>query len=540
MWEATVLARYFFHGGRVYTASPRRALCTALAVAGRRVLAAGSEQEVTGVVDDSFTRIDLAGRTLVPAFTDAHIHFMYYALSMVGLDLVDTTGPEHVAELVAKAVSGASQGAWISGVGWNSNVWPEGKRPDRSYLDAVAPHTPVALWCKDLHALWANTAALRLARIGLDTPDPDGDRIVRDPDTRQATGLLNETAAFMVAAAMPEVTQAQLVEAMQRAQAALHSMGIGCIHNMDGGPAFAAIQQMKRERKLGLRVVQAIPAASLDAAVDLGLASGFGDDWIVIGQLKAFADGSLGSQTAHMLKPYEGADRDIGIEVTPKDEMARLIGRAVLNNIGCAIHAIGDRANRDILDIFESVKDDSAARRLTHRIEHVQLLHPNDVRRFADLGIVASMQPVHVPGDMRTADRHWGGRSRWAYAFKSLARSGATLAFGSDAPVETPDPLKGLHAAVIRKDPASDAQFGWYPEERLTVEETLRAYTTGAAQAAGLPASARRSTLMPGALADLAILSEDLFAMPMPNLAGVKVDATMVNGEFVFERGHAS
>ncbi|OPZ65653.1 MAG: N-substituted formamide deformylase precursor [Firmicutes bacterium ADurb.Bin506] len=533
------MAKYFFHGGRVYTANPRSPLCTAVAVVGRKVLAAGSEQDVASVVDDSFIRIDLSGRTLVPAFTDAHIHFMYYAMSMIGVDLIDTTGPEHVAELVAKAVPTTPQGAWITGVGWNSNTWPQGKQPDRSYLDAVAPHTPVALWSKDLHSLWANTAALRLARIGLDTPDPDGGRIVRDPDTRQATGLLNEKAAFMVANVMPEVTQSQLVEAMQRAQAVLHSMGIGCIHNMDGGLAFAALQQMKRERKLKLRVVQAIPAASLDAAVDLGLSSGFGDDWIVIGQLKAFADGSLGSHTAHMLKPYEDTENDYGIEVTPKEEMAKLVGRAVLNNIGCAIHAIGDRANRDILDIFDSVKEDSAARRLTHRIEHVQLLHPNDVRRLADLGVVASMQPVHVLGDIRIADLHWGGRSRWAYAFKSLARSGATLAFGSDAPVETPDPLRGLYAAVIRKEPGSEAQFGWYPEERLTVEETLRAYTVGAARAAGLPAGARRSTIVPGALADLAILSQDLFAMPMPDFLEIRVDATMINGEFVFERGHA-
>ena len=241
-------------------------------MAGRRVLAAGTEEDLESIVDDTFVRIDISGRTLLPAFTDSHIHLMHYALSMMGLDLTGTSGPEDVAELVAKAVTNTPPGAWITGVGWNAHAWPEGKVPDRSYLDAVAPHTPVAVWCKDLHALWVNTAALRLARIGIDTPDPEGGRIVRDPETRQATGLLNETAAQLVMKVIPEPTQAQLVEALVRAQAALHSMGIGCIHNMDGGRAFAAIQQMRRDGKLRLGV-QAI--RRLDA-IDLGLSSGFG------------------------------------------------------------------------------------------------------------------------------------------------------------------------------------------------------------------------------------------------------------------------
>ena len=530
------MAKYYFHGGRVYTASSARPFCSALAVAGRRVLAAGTEEDLESIVDDTFVRIDISGRTLLPAFTDSHIHLMHYALSMMGLDLTGTSGPEDVAELVAKAVTNTPPGAWITGVGWNAHAWPEGKVPDRSYLDAVAPHTPVAVWCKDLHALWVNTAALRLARIGIDTPDPEGGRIVRDPETRQATGLLNETAAQLVMKVIPEPTQAQLVEALVRAQAALHSMGIGCIHNMDGGRAFAAIQQMRRAGKLRLRVVQAIPAADLDAAIDLGLSSGFGDEWLVIGHMKAFADGSLGSRTAHMLKPYEGTEDYTGIEVTPREELGRLVGRAVLNNIACAIHAIGDRANRDVLDIFESVREDSIARGLTHRIEHAQVLHPNDLRRFADLGVVASMQPVHVLGDIPAADKHWGGRSRWAYAFKSLLRSGTVLAFGSDAPVETPHPLRGMYAAVMRRQPDSDSERAWYPEERLTLEETLRGYTVGAVAAAGLPSGSRRSTLVPGAFADLTILSTDIFALPMPDLLSTEIDATMVNGEFVYER----
>ena len=529
------MAKYYLHGGRIFTATGKRPFCTAMAVVGRRVIALGSEREVEAVVDSSFKRINISGKAVVPAFTDSHIHFMHYALGMLGLDLNDASTPDHVAQMVRDIVPSTPSGSWIVGYGWNKNTWQGGKLPDRSYLDAVAPHVPVVLISKDMHSMWVNTAVLRLAGIGLDTPDPEGGRIVRDGATRQATGLLRETAGALVNRVMPEPGLAQIVEAMERAQASLHRQGIAGIHNMDGGTAFSALQLMRRMGKLRLRTVQAIPVDAVDAAIDVRLASGLGDEWLRMGSVKIFADGSLGSQTARLLRAYDGSDGNIGIETTSKEEIAKIVGRAVLSGISCAIHAIGDRANRDVLDVFSSVKDDSAARGLTHRIEHAQLLHPDDVRRFADFGVIASMQPAHILTDIPVADKYWGRRSRWAFAFKSLLKSGATLAFGSDAPVETPDPLKGIYAAVARRLPQSEGEWAWYPEERVTIEEAVRAFTVGAAAAAGEPAGSTRATLAPGALADLAILSSDIFAMPAPDLLSVAVQATMVDGQFVYE-----
>jgi len=529
------VGRYLFTGGKVYTASGRRPFCQAIACVGKRVIAVGSESEVAAMVDDSFERIDLAGRALVPAFTDSHIHLAHYALSLANVELDGASGPEEAATRVARAVEGARSGSWIVGQGWNKNTWPGGALPDRSYLDSVAQRNPVALFSKDLHSLWVNTAALRIAGIGLDTPNPEGGEIVRDDDTRQATGILKEAATALIRRVIPEPTCEAMAAAMEKAQSELHKLGIGAVHNMDGADSFEALQLLRNTGRLKIRVTQSIAKDNLDDAIDLGLSSGFGDEWLRVGPLKAFADGALGSQTAHLLRPYEGNSRNTGLAVASKEEIAELVGKAVLAGICCAIHAIGDRANRDVLDIFESVKAESAQRRLRHRIEHAQLLHPEDVRRFADLGVVASMQPVHILTDIPVAERHWGRRSRWAYAFRSLSKSGAMLAFGSDAPVETPDPIRGVYAAVARKQLGGTPDSGWYPEERMTVEETIRAYTAGAAMASADELS--RGTLARGSFADMTVLSRDIFSTPAAEILDVRVAATVIAGQFVFREG---
>lgn len=531
----TVVGRYLFTGGKVYTASGRRPFCQAIACVGKRVIAVGSEPEAAMWADDSFEKIDLAGRALVPAFTDSHIHLMHYALSLASIDLDGATGPEEVAARVGRAAENARPGSWILGQGWNKNAWPGGGLPDRSYLDAVSQRNPVALFSKDLHSLWVNTAALRIAGIGLDTPSPEGGEIARDEDTRQATGILKESATSLVSRVIPEPACDALATAMERAQSELHKLGIGAVHNMDGASSFEALQMLKNTGRLKLRVTQCIAAENLDDAIDLGLSSGFGDDWLRVGPLKAFADGALGSQTAHLLRAYEGNSGNMGMAVASKEEIAEVVGKAVLAGISCAIHAIGDRANRDVLDIFQSVKTESGERRLRHRIEHAQLLHPEDLRRFADLGVVASMQPVHILTDIPVAEKHWGRRSRWAYAFRSLSKSGAMLAFGSDAPVETPDPIRGIYAAVARRQVDAASDSGWYPEERLTVEETIRAYTAGAAMASADELA--RGTLARGSFADMAILSRDIFSTPAAEILDTRVEATMIGGQFVFREG---
>lgn len=519
----------------MYTAHSRQPFCEALACVGRRVIAVGSKSDVTSMTDDTFDRIDLQGKALVPAFIDSHIHFRFYSMCQASVNLEGAHDPHDAALRVSKAVEGAKPGTWVVGWGWNKNDWPQGKLPNRSYLDAVAPRNPVALFSKDLHVLWVNTMSLRLGGIGLDTPDPQGGEIAREEGSRQATGVLKESAIDLVGRVIPEPTFEAVTLAMEKGQAELHKFGIAGIHNMEDASAFEALQALRNADRLKLRVTQAIPKENLDDAIDLGLGTGFGDEWLRIGPVKLFADGALGSQTAYLLRPYEGNKENLGIAVTPKEELAELVGRAVLAGLSCSIHAIGDRANRDVLDIFESVKEESAVRRLRHRIEHAQLLHPEDVRRFADLGVVASMQPVHILSDIPVAEKYWGRRSRWAYAFRSLTKAGTTLAFGSDAPVETPDPIRGIYGAVARRQLDGTPDSGWYPEEKLTVEEAVRAYSVGPAMAAGgKPGS---GILAPGAYADIAILSTDIFAVPATEICDVSVVGTMVGGEFVYRDG---
>ncbi len=532
MLGGSFLKRYLFTGGKVYTASARQPFCQALACVGKRIIAVGSESNVLSMTDDTFERIDLRGKVLIPAFIDSHIHFKFYSMCQTSANLEGARDPHDAALRISKAMEGIKPGAWVLGWGWNKNEWTQGRLPDRSYLDSICPRNPVALFSKDLHALWVNTMALRLAGIGLDTPNPEGGEIVRDEDSRQATGVLKESAVELVTRVIPEPTFDAVVLAMQKGQSELHKLGIAGICNMEDALAFEALQAMRSSGRLKLRVTQAIPKQNLDDAIDLGLGTGFGDEWLRVGPVKLFADGALGSQTAHLLRPYEGNRENVGIAVTPKEELAELVGRAVLAGLSCAVHAIGDRANRDVLDIFESVKEESAARHLHHRIEHAQLLHPEDVRRFANLGVVASMQPVHILTDIPVAEKYWGRRSRWAYVFRSLTKAGTPLAFGSDAPVETPDPIRGIYAAVARRGLDGTPDSGWYPEERLTVEEAIRAYSVGSAMASGERMGA--GVLVPGSYADIAILSKDIFSIPSSDILDVRVVGTMVGGEFVY------
>jgi predicted amidohydrolase YtcJ len=300
---------------------------------------------------------------------------------------------------------------------------------------------------------------------------------------------------------------------------------------MDGVAAFAAYQRLRACRELGLRVVKYLPADALDGALAIGLRAGLGDDWLRVGGIKAFADGALGPRTAAMLAPYEGEPENVGLLTLEEGALCDLARKAVAGGLLLAIHAIGDRANRMVLDALESVGTGG----LRHRIEHVQLIHPTDVPRLAALGVVASMQPIHATQDCVMADRYWGTRSSTAYAWRSLLEAGTKLAFGSDCPVEDLNPFLGIYAAVTRQrlDGYPGPQ-GWYPQQRLTVEEAVRGYTLGAAYAAGL--EDRLGSLAPGKLADLVVLDRDIFTCDPAAIAETQVAATMIGGRWVYER----
>jgi predicted amidohydrolase YtcJ len=338
----------------------------------------------------------------------------------------------------------------------------------------------------------------------------------------------------LVARLVPTPGMAELAGLMERAQSLAWQAGLIGIHDFDDPSAFEAMQYLREQGKLGLRVVKNINKPYIDHAIALRLRWGFGDDWLRLGGLKIFADGALGARTALMIDPYEGEPDNRGIMVTDKEEIYEKVSAASRAGFPSTIHAIGDRAVHDVLDVYETVRREEAAQGIRpverrHRIEHVQLIHPSDSQRLAELGVIASMQPIHATSDYLMAERYWGARSRWSYNARLQLDSGAKIAFGSDSPVEPFEPLKGIHAAVTRRRAdGSPGPEGWYPELRLTVDEAIRGYTQGPAYAAGV--ENRLGQIAPGFLADLVALDRDLYAVPPDELLATQVVGTMVGG----------
>lgn len=521
--------------GTIYTLDPARPVAGAVAIAGGRISAVGSEGDVRPYWDASTQVLDLGGQAAVPGLTDAHVHLVSYGLSLEQVDLTGTRSVREAVERVRARAGAAAPGEWVTGRGWDRNLWAPPEPPTRHDLDAVAPANPVALGSKDGHAMWVNTAALRALGLDSATADPEGGRIVRDARTGEPTGILLEQAIDEVWRRMPRPGREALRRAAASAAQRALSLGLTGVHNCEGGPEMAALAELWQERALGVRVYALLARESLDAALEVGLCTGLGDEWLRVGHLKLFADGSLGSHTADMLEPYEGEGANRGVPVLESEELQSLVERAARGGIAAAVHAIGDRANRRVLDVYERTRPTWSARGLRPRIEHVQLLTAQDLPRLAALGVVASMQPIHATSDMDMAEAYWGERSAGAYAWRSLLSAGTVLAFGSDCPVETLDPLAGIHAAVTRQRPDGTPAEGWRREQRLAAAEALRAYTWGAAYAAG--EEAIKGSLEPGKVGDLVVLSDDILRVSPAAIREVRVLATVCGGRLAHTTG---
>jgi predicted amidohydrolase YtcJ len=502
------------HNGSVRTGDPRLPLARAIAVAGDRI-GGGVDVREGDRSRVSNERIDLAGRCVVPGFTDAHVHFLEWALSRARLDLSSTHS--HAEVLAAVASSAPRADGWLIGAGWRSARWPAGDpEPHRSALDNVVGDRPALFWAHDHHTAWLSSAALSRLPIG-------GAPVVERDAAGEPTGVLRETAAWNAAAAIPSLREHELDEAVALGLRAAHARGVTGIHDFQREHGLATWQRLHADRRLSLRVWASLPADRLDEIVELGLRSGLGDEWLRIGPVKAFADGTLGSRTAWMLEPFADAGRG---EVLLDDEQLReLSGRCADAGLELAVHAIGDAANRAVLDAFATTRERWQPRGLRPRIEHAQLLHPDDLARFAELGVTASMQPSHATSDRAVAEAAWGARCAGAYALGSLAASGAPLCFGSDAPIEPLDPLAGVQAAATRD---------WPPVEALAVEHALDGFWSGAAHAR--KAERRLGRLLPGYAADLAVLERDPVTCPPDEIAAIGVAATMIGGRWVHGR----
>lgn len=532
--------------GHVYTMDAARPRAQAVAIAGDRILATGDDKTLRPLLRRGGRAVDLGGRVVIPGLIDAHVHFGWYSIAryqnQVDLDNVPTK-----AEAVARVTKAAHQtppDRWIQGGGWNKNIWPDAASTNRSFptatdLDAFIPDHPVVLKDKSHHVIWVNSRALELAGITATTQPPPGGEILRD-DSGQPTGILLETAAELVYKAVPDPDVDTFVNALRSGIAEAHRLGLTGVHDPGHPTILAALQVLRAQGELRLRALAHIPTDELEAAIELGFRSGLGDEYLRIGGVKIFADGALGPQSAHLLAPYRAVDGsatdNLGLPVHTAGELRALVRRAHQAGISVAIHAIGDAANRAVLDAIEHTQDARLQTQspIPNRIEHVQLLHPDDLPRLAQLSVVASMQPFHATSDMEVAERHWGRRCDLAYAWRSVLDSGARLAFGSDCPIETLDPLAGIHAAVTRRRAdGSPGPEGWIPAQRLTVTEAVHAYTLGAAYASG--EVHRKGSLFPGKLADLVVLSQDIFLCNPMEILDTRVEMTVFDGQIVYK-----
>jgi predicted amidohydrolase YtcJ len=521
--------------GHIYTLDAAVPGAEAVAIQGPRIRAVGESDDLRALSrTDSWQIVDLEGKTVLPGFTDCHLHLLHCGWSLTRLNLAGILSKEDVLSAVARHTQQASPGEWVQGLGWSDEGWRSGETPKKEDLDRVAPHNPVALARKDGHSHWVNSLALRLTGIDGCTADPSGGMIERDEESGEPTGILKDKALDLFYERVPMPGPETRCRALRAAIGQAQRLGLTSVHDagLESSESFDDYQELLRRGELGVRVYAMLGEANLDQAVKMCLRSGFGNKYLRLGHVKLFADGSLGSQTAEMLEPLVEQPQNRGIAVTSQSELEELIHRASAAGIGCAVHAIGDGANRRALDAFGRQFQESRKCGVRHRIEHAQLLHPADIPRFKEFDVIASVQPIHATSDMLLADKYWGERARWSYAWKSLLNAGARLAFGSDAPVESFDPLLGIHAAVTRQRPNGEPTGGWYPEQRLSVSEAVHGYTLGAAYSSGEEND--KGSVSVGKLADLAVLSQDIFRIPPEEILNTRVVATILDGRIVF------
>jgi predicted amidohydrolase YtcJ len=520
-------------GGQVFVArgKPR---ATALAVRGDLVVAVGSDADVKPWIGPRTRVVELRGRLVVPGFNDAHVHFLSGGFGLLSVDLRSSRDEAEMARRVGEYALTLPKGAWILEGNWDHETWPSKRLPTRRSLDAVTPDNPVYVSRLDGHMALVNSLALRLAGITRDMKDPEGGTIVRD-EAGEPTGILKDNAENLVDAVVPAPSREMNLRAARAALQEAARFGVTTIQDNSVVDALPTYQELRARGELTARIYVWRYVESLGPLREAGVVTGLGDDWVRLGALKILSDGSMGSGTAAFFEPYADDAKTTGLLLHPVAELERLVREADAAGFQLAVHAIGDRANSLVLDAFEKAAKANPSRDRRFRIEHAQVVRAADVGRFKALGVVASIQPSHCIDDMRWAEKRIGHeRCRGAYRFKSFLDAGVPVAFGTDWAVETLDPRLGLYAAVSRELPEGGPAGGWFPEEKITLEEALDLYTRGSAFAEF--AEAEKGTLEPGKLADLVVFARDLFGVPPREILETPVDLTVVGGRVVYER----
>jgi predicted amidohydrolase YtcJ len=517
--------------GHIWTGDEKRPWAEAVAARDEQIVAVGSRDDVAKLIGDDTQVIDAGDGLVVPGLIDSHIHLIDGGLRLASVQLRDAKSRDEFVRRLGEYAKTQPEGVWIAGGEFDHSLWG-GELPSRDWIDAVTPNNPVWINRLDGHMSLANTAAMRAANVGDDVKDVDGGEIVRDAAGRP-TGIFKDNAMGLIDRAQPESTTQQLVDATVAAMDYLAARGVTAVHHLG---TFRQLDVFRVVQKRGLRNTRIYACTPLDQwqrLADEVKARGRGDEWLKIGGLKGYVDGSLGSHTAAFLAPFSDTPTDRGLLVNTAADLESWTRDADRAGLQVVVHAIGDRAIRLQLDVFERVATMNGPRDRRFRIEHAQHIAPQDIPRFAKLGIIASMQPYHAIDDGRWAERFIGAqRSETTYAFRSLLDSGARLAFGSDWYVAPPTPMEGIYAAVTRQTLDDKHPGGWVPQQKISVEEALRAYTIDAAYSAF--SETTLGSLEPGKLADMVVLKHNLFEVPPEELNTVPITATIVGGKVMY------
>jgi len=520
--------------GRVWTGVADRPWAEAVALSDDRIVAVGSDDEIRALTGPSARVIDARGGLVAPGFIDSHVHFLSGGMNLASVQLRDARTPAEFISRIKAFASTVQPGVWITGGDWDHQNWG-GELPASSWIDSITPDNPVWINRLDGHMALANGAAMRAAKVPSTGGDVAGGTIVRDA-SGHPTGVFKDNAQDLIDPAVPDATPAMLDRALDAAMAYVAERGVTSVDHMGTWSDLAVFERARNGGKLRTRIYAAVPLSTWARLRDTIAARGHGDSWLRIGGLKGFVDGSLGSHTAAMMEPFTDAPRDSGLLVNTPEDLYSWTSNADKAKLHVIVHAIGDRAIDLQLNIFERVERENGPRDRRFRIEHAQHIAPRDIPRFAQLGVIPSMQPYHAIDDGRWAEKVIGPeRAKTTYAFRSLRDAGARLAFGSDWFVAPATPLEGIYAAVTRRTLDDKHPEGWVPAQKIGVEDALRAYTTGGAFASF--EEGEKGALAPGMLADVVVVDRDLTAIPPETIREARIMYTIVGGRIVFDRG---
>ncbi len=525
--------------GSIHTQDPAAPKAQAIAVKGSRILNIGPDEKIMGLKTSQTNMIDLDKRLVLPGFIDTHFHFYEWAVNYNSIDFSKTPSFSRMQEQVAEKASHLGKNRWILGQGLNESDWSENRLPDRNDLDKVAPDNPVCIWRCDLHLAVANSLGLKLAGIDKTSQNPKDGVIVKDA-AANPTGVLKEFAPDLIRAVVPELDEPTLLSNMRSAMKDAHRLGLTSIHDIrlmggkEGKTALQAWQRLRQDNILSIRCHVALPGEMTDEAVKLGLMTGLGDDLLKIGHLKFFSDGGMGARTGWMLEPY--LDAKMGMPLTSVADIEQAVETADQNGLSAMVHAIGDRANREIIQMFKRIEDKSASRcRVPHRIEHMQMVRPEDLNELSTLkNVVVTCQPNNLSLDISMIDACVGDLGRYTYPIKSIMDTGVTVMLGSDAPVADKNPLAGIYSAVARRRMDFTPRQGWHMHEAISIAEAVKGYTL-------MPAIGSRmdhmvGSLSPGKFADIVVLDKDIYTLDAESIPSTTVDITIFNGKIVYDR----